>query len=739
MYLRRLSHKTCLTVASSTSVSNIAHIIHSSQPTITMSSCSFTNYVYTPLQDPDNCVRLLKLLPLPANHQQGCWGELITCRRDEAPPFRPVSYTWGLQDASSQIFLRDAGRLEWRRFCIRPNLDAFLRQLFRRLDSEFKIFWIDAICINQDDNKEKGCQVRNMDKIYRDRDISIWLGDSSENSDLALDLVDELTRCIPYKSDGSLAEEASDVIHEFLASKLNPIWADSWRALIDLISRPWFTRRWIVQEYVLSKHKHAYLGSRDLCFQFIYLLCVYINMFPYPLREGAQHKNFCEEYGFSHGLPAPTLDPLENLSRLQAAHEAVLKGQTSDLTLERLLDNFSGFQSHDPRDGIYAFLSIASDIDRSEWTPDYSIKTTILYTQAVIHIIRNSNSLDIICRRIHIPEFASSVTHESRWVPWFGLQKLEFQTGHIHWIHGYNTRSLTTFGQSLATLRMGQPDYRPSTVRNTSYVQNCDGCDTIITRTGYRCMDCPELDYCYKCIQTFNHDPAHRFEIHNKAVYCASGRSAAMMERFILGPSLELFEHHSVKLRAPGFIVDSIRAVGKAAATFRTFDSTSVDLPLADWAALPGAEKFFNEHGVPEDIFFRALTGNRLVSDGRVCHLPAGLIPAIRRTLCSDTETDTNGEPYFPSLEVMLSNFRRFCTTLEQSLGFVPYDTRESDCVAIIRGCSVPVIIRQLEAQWDNTSKWMLVGECYVDGIMDGEYLDVVDRDGVKPQIFTII
>ncbi|KAK1962542.1 hypothetical protein LY78DRAFT_235256 [Colletotrichum sublineola] len=70
---------------------------------------SFTAYYdYRPLVDPEDCIRLLKLLPAGTEHAQDIWGELITCRRDDAPPYQPVSYTWGQQDASSVMFLRDS-------------------------------------------------------------------------------------------------------------------------------------------------------------------------------------------------------------------------------------------------------------------------------------------------------------------------------------------------------------------------------------------------------------------------------------------------------------------------------------------------------------------------------------------------------------------------------------------------------------------------------------------------------
>ncbi|KAF6820581.1 ankyrin and het domain protein, partial [Colletotrichum plurivorum] len=63
-----------------------------------------------------------------------------------------------------------------------------------------------------------------------------------------------------------------------------------------------------------------------------------------------------------HRFPAPVLNPVDNLSRLFYIFDAVAREDFAALTLERLLDSFASFESFDPRDGIYAFLSMASDL-----------------------------------------------------------------------------------------------------------------------------------------------------------------------------------------------------------------------------------------------------------------------------------------------------------------------------------------------------------------------------------------
>ena len=59
-------------------------------------------------------------------------------------------------------------------------------------------------------------------------------------------------------------------------------------------------------------------------------------------------------------------------------------------------------------------------------------------------------------------------------------------------------------------------------------------------------------------------------------------------------------------------------------------------------------------------------------------------------------------------------------TTVEGYMGKIPEDTEIDDLVVIFDGSEVPFVIRK--AHGDSSKGWKLVGECYVDGWMDGSY-----------------
>ncbi|KAF4781509.1 hypothetical protein HER10_EVM0012939 [Colletotrichum scovillei] len=590
-----------------------------------------TSYVYTALPNPRKYMRLLKLFPSSDPEPERLRAEVILCLREEAPAYEPLSYTWGQQDASCSIWLRDTGNTAWKPFSIRPNLESCLKHLRQE---EARILWVDAICINQDDNAEKGHQVATMDLVYRSQSLLIWLGESSANSEVAIDLFRSFATCLSrdwHEVSAPLSDQDTEAVAEFIQSQTDETWA----AFLDLIKRPWFTRRWVVQEVVLSHHKLVHLGSASFCFAYLSVFCAIFRGNPYHSRRELSSSPECRrahgDHYDIHDYPAPPVDPVDNVLRLWEMHKLVNKGDRSSLTLERLLENFSAFDSFDVRDGVYAFLSMASDINTEEWIFDYSVQatTTELYAIATFHIIQNTKKLDIVCRRIQQLSFAKSVHHLSCCFPWYGLQTVIFTSDHSHRLHshrlrGYNTKSLTTFGQPLSTVRIGQVEYLPETCLSCKephcQILVCAGCDRKITGTGYRCIDCERFDFCYKCISTakVNHTPTHRFEIHNNAVYFAS--SYYIMDTHGLkyhDPDCSA-PNHVLVLPVGAVFVDTIRDVGSGGDIKAFSVIVIISLPWEDWKNLDGMD----EIGLDNDrnanaAFLRTLVvfGVRAISD----------------------------------------------------------------------------------------------------------------------------
>ncbi|KAF2828936.1 heterokaryon incompatibility, partial [Ophiobolus disseminans] len=83
-----------------------------------------------------------------------------------------LSYTWGGEQKSRTIICDDSG------MSVTQNLFDALQAL-RSLRNDCGYLWVDAVCIDQENNKEKALQVRNMLLIYQKATtVVVWLGNA---------------------------------------------------------------------------------------------------------------------------------------------------------------------------------------------------------------------------------------------------------------------------------------------------------------------------------------------------------------------------------------------------------------------------------------------------------------------------------------------------------------------------------------------------------------------------------
>jgi hypothetical protein len=116
-----------------------------------MASDNLAQYEYTPLEHPASQIRLLEVLhdAGESNRQMEC--RLTTWHVDRAPAYHAISYTWDAEQPTERIRLNDC------LMDIRKNSADAMRQLLHFDTSQ--CYWMDAICINQNDVHEKNHQV----------------------------------------------------------------------------------------------------------------------------------------------------------------------------------------------------------------------------------------------------------------------------------------------------------------------------------------------------------------------------------------------------------------------------------------------------------------------------------------------------------------------------------------------------------------------------------------------------
>lgn len=265
-------------------------------------------------------------------------GNLIIAENHER--YEALSYTWGSPDQKSFIRILSEGNAD--KMGITPNLKAALRQL--RDPDKPRLLWIDALCINQKNEKEKSLQVPKMASIYtRAFNVCIWLGEEYQQSDLAVSFIKRMLNLDDF--DRLVRDENSDT---------------EWNALFDLMRRPWFTRRWVVQEIALARTATVYCGREIVPwreFRDAVALFVSRSQDLKKLFQGSKRYNHHPNWlGDITALGANRLcQQASNVFR--RADEGGT--QAPLMSLEALVSNLSAFEAAEPRDVIYSVLALA--------------------------------------------------------------------------------------------------------------------------------------------------------------------------------------------------------------------------------------------------------------------------------------------------------------------------------------------------------------------------------------------
>jgi len=121
--------------------------------------------------DPDRVeIRIIELLP--GHYASKLRLQLETVPLRGAGEYHALSYCWSSYPGTRTISVDDRDG-----FVVTENLYRALRCLRQR---RVRKLWIDAICIDQSDDREKEWQIGLMGSIYGEAySVKIWIGDST--------------------------------------------------------------------------------------------------------------------------------------------------------------------------------------------------------------------------------------------------------------------------------------------------------------------------------------------------------------------------------------------------------------------------------------------------------------------------------------------------------------------------------------------------------------------------------
>ncbi|KAK0710844.1 heterokaryon incompatibility protein-domain-containing protein [Lasiosphaeris hirsuta] len=310
---------------------------------------------------------------------------------NNAAEFEALSYVWGSPDNPEVIFVCDKSG-NHTTLGVTRNLACALRHV--RYANRPRTMWIDAICIDQSNEAEKGPQVAMMSDIYQQAPIVVaWLGPERDGSEQAMDQISSFGSQIQWDWKSQKLEPSENSTNPSAADQMIPLPfnAETLSSIHHLLSRPWFERLWIRQEiYLANSHAIIMCGSRQILWSSFRHALIGITQkgcaFNFPeYHEHQQRINFLRDFIWQPRL----------------------------VFLESLRNYFTNAKCGDPRDRIFGVLGLLNDAERALGiVPDYAKTVAQVYEDVVVRFLDRSG-IEIL----HQCQYPGSGIQGPSWVP----------------------------------------------------------------------------------------------------------------------------------------------------------------------------------------------------------------------------------------------------------------------------------------------------------------------------------
>ncbi|KAF2431460.1 hypothetical protein EJ08DRAFT_587342, partial [Tothia fuscella] len=292
--------------------------------------------------------------------------------------YEAVSYTWGYTWSPSHF--------SEKLFCdgmtaflsITPVVDMMLRHLRKKYRT--RRLWIDAVCLNQNDNQEKEVQVQCMDQIYHEaKKVHVWLGSKPENAATQMFAFIRASIIVSEQNQNKpLAVHDPSVLSGSIPSK-------EIQAVLQL---PWFRRRWVLQE-VANGHD-------------ITIHCGHAKM---PWLSFQAGLNLLHENGILNriNLSKMALDALAVVTAISEKKNSILD----------LVWNHHATECSDLRDRLFALIGMANDLNFAQsnlvqFTSTYQDDWLTVYCRFASFCIQKGDSALIERHRLAFGSLYSS-------------------------------------------------------------------------------------------------------------------------------------------------------------------------------------------------------------------------------------------------------------------------------------------------------------------------------------------
>jgi hypothetical protein len=656
-------------------------------------------YTYTSLREDD--IRLLVLRPKQESHFTiECDIIHVSLRDRKIPEYEALSYCWGKHGVTHEI------QLEGKKMMVGENLWVALRNLRGASEGKERRLWVDALCINQRNVEERSIQVLRMGSIYQHAQrVVISLGGSTSEG-VERDLWDKLT--IQEHADAHMGCAMSAIKagtagiedvgnHYFPCNDIEelPEWSSPCfgTSLSVLLSSPWFRRRWVIQELAFSKEAVVQWGNHQVPWEALVDFVTWAEEFKDQIQFGEKIDTTGQ----------PGMSAIDRTTR-RGGLTLRQDGQGAGITIKKIeglvfaskrmvqrgrhgnpFEKIYGLYPLDTLVTRFAAFNVTDprDIvysllafaqDKGNWHPDYEKSVHEVFVEFFQYAVRKTSRLDIIC------------------FPWARMYGKTLPTWIKPWL-GSPTRPL--FAEFV------EPVFEEALLQiDTMHMYSASG-STVAREVEFRLDDRYILRTSgiwvgIVCLRTRPMSPdvtVHYTEQFKEWYRAAIGwhlseersRSAQSNSRQRLPR-----ERSKANLMTPS---------KPASRQFDSLRDSFFKVVVAgkySWENTPYTDKALFKMGLKETDF--------------------GI------TACS---------PLFQRIRPACYG-RRLIWTDTGKLGLVPRNTEASDMICVLFGCSVPVILRPKDG------RYIVIGECYIDGMMNGEAVLEYEMGKYQKMMFDI-
>ncbi|KAN0115303.1 Heterokaryon incompatibility protein (HET) domain containing protein [Hyaloscypha variabilis] len=593
---------------------------------------------------------------------------------EEAPPFIAMSYCWAGQLPDRSVKVENGMRF----LRVTSNVEALINLMLSW--KPWHPFWIDAVCINQENTPEKNMQVSLMSSIYSQAaHCVVWLGHGNESIEIAVEALPELVAEASAWSRQNGPRRLGPHEEEYAKMDVTARIQTAWTGLEQLMCLPWFRRVWIIQEAVIPDDLVMVYGSSEVDLEALSLLATKY-----------------EHYSESRKMPDERFRQVEGQIAWQNIMELRISRRTrpeedkvhaqSDFggELPGLLTMAQHSMASNPLDHIYGVLGLACQAWRDALPVDYSLRASELY-------MRVTRLFRAFCYRLEF--LALSSPYKS-----------------------------TDF----AELPSWCPDY------------------SLYTKAGWNPLSYP-LGLYNECGYHAGYSRAE-WEMEASIDGFKPDKMHKMLSDAVSKGIEDTFAHRSNVLSIEGFEIDRIATVIQVPSSWQASSMNETvnewfDIFAWDEQCLQLSKSVFNSEIAPR-AHLRTMTAN-VTLESRKQTKDMSEIYRLSKIVCSGTYVFPDGVDNFIHIpgflehkeEIMefaatfsaYAKGRSFFSTAKGRIGLGPGFVKEGDMVCIFIDGNMPFILRP-SISTDENSYYTVLGEAYVDGVMEGEALNLPEE-----------